>query len=111
MMDPLPLTFAPGAVAMRMGNAANQVLDEALSGDAYRRTCLGLPLPDGQSVAGSNLFGTDYYYRYIRNELCPIASPNWSLGPSAGVWGLRLGSARTGSGGTVGFRAACYPEA
>lgn len=111
MMDPLPLTFAPGDVAMRMGNAANQVLDEALSGDAYRRTCLGLPLPDGQSVAGSNLFGTDYYYRYIRNELCPIASFSWSNGTAAGGWGLDLSHGRSVSYYAVGFRAACYPEA
>jgi hypothetical protein len=111
MMDALPLVLADGAISMKMGDGANQVLAEDVSGDSWRRTCLGLPLTDGQSTSGTNLFGTDYFYRYIRNELCPIASYSWYSGSTAGVWGLHLYNSRAYSSYYVGLRAACYPGA
>ncbi len=98
--------------AQRMGDGAGQVLSEAASGNGWLLTGLGLPKDAaGISPSGTNLFGSDYFYQYIRNELFLRSSLNWNYGSTAGVWGLHLGLSRTVSGDVVGFRAACYPGA
>jgi hypothetical protein len=110
----LPMTFrtdyAQNGFDKRFGRAAAAVLDADTSGDGWARTALGLPLAGGISdgTTGSNLFGADYFYQKLVNEMCPIAGGNWSLSSSAGVWSVYLYSARTYSNVYVGFRAASY---
>ncbi len=95
----------------KMGDATGQVLSAATSGAEWLLAGLGLPKDSGGlSGGGTNLFGTDYFYQNIRNELFLHSSLHWSSGSYAGVWGLYLSSARTYSASSVGFRAACYPE-
>ena len=98
-----------GAFAMRWGNAGNQVLSAALSGDGYRLTGFGLPQDVAAfSSAGSNLFGTDYYYQYVRDQLCPIVGGTWNSSTYAGVWSRYWINHRTLSHDSVGFRCAYY---
>lgn len=115
MMDAIatmPLLAAAGGTSFgqRFGNAANQVLSEATSGAGWLLAGLGVQKDsNGISSAGSNLFGTDYFYQYIRNELCALSGGDWNYGPYAGVWCVYLGHYRTASYNDVGFRCACYP--
>jgi hypothetical protein len=94
--------------AQKVGNGANQVLSAELTGNNAVLRSLGVPISLGASSAGSNLFGQDYLYQYIRNELCLRSGADWSGGSSAGVWASGLNDARTDSGGYVGFRSASY---
>ncbi len=93
----------------RYGNGSNKVLSDATNGTAYVLAGLGLPL-DGTAVSssGTNLFGSDYFYQYIVNELCLRSCGNWNNGSSAGVWVVGWSNDRGNSSGYVGFRAACY---
>lgn len=110
----LPMTlrtdYPENGFEKRFGRGANAVLDAATSGDGWARTAMGLPLAAGISdgVTGSNLFGTDRLYQYLRNELCPLVGGDWPNSSGAGAWAVYLVDARTGSSGTVGFRAASY---
>lgn len=98
------------AFAQRYGSGANQVLDESLSGAGWTKTCLGLVKSEaGINTSGTNLFGQDYYYQYIRNDLCALSCGGWGVGSAAGVWCLNLSTNRATSYDTVGFRCACYP--
>jgi len=94
----------------RYGKSTNQVLDAATSGDGWLRTGLGMPLSTGISdgTSGSNLFGADYMYQYIRNELCLILGAHWGYGSIAGVWAANWNDARAYADNLVGFRAASY---
>jgi prepilin-type processing-associated H-X9-DG protein len=113
MMDafvPVFVTSAGGVYAQRYGNAFNQVLAEDVSGADYLLAGLGLPFAvTGLSPGGDNLFGKDYFYQYIRNELCPISCAHWADTSYAGVWALAWHSYRTYSSSTVGWRCACFP--
>ena len=60
----------------------------------------------GMSSAGSSLFGQDYYYQYVRNELCVLSGAAWSDASNAGVWAAGLLDGRTFAGVNTGFRAA-----
>lgn len=86
------------------------MLDAAASGDAWVLTGLGVPLSTGISdgTSGSNLFGADLFYQYIRNEVCLLSGANWSNHLYAGVWAASLNIVREGSYDYVGFRAASY---
>ena len=100
-----------GALGQRMGSGANQVLSEATSGDAWLLTSLGFPKDgDGIDTTGTNLFGKDYFYQYVRNELCVLSCGIWSSTFVAGVWYSGLSVAREGSRFDVGFRLGLYPE-
>ncbi len=116
MMEPfapaLRTDYPSNGFLQRWGNAAQAVLDPATSGDGWTRTGLGLPAAGAAlSSSGTTLFGNDYHYQLIKNELCLIASLNWNNGSNAGVWGLLLNYSRPSSYNTVGFRSACYPGA
>ena len=110
----LPMTlrtdYPQNGFDKRFGRGANAVLDAATSGDGWARTALGLPLAAGISdgTTGSNLFGTDQLYQFLRNELCPFAGGAWGGSSNAGVWSVILSNARTNSIDNVGFRAASY---
>ena len=111
MMDAIvpPFKTANG-FGMRFGSGVNQVLSEAVSGAGWLLTGLGAP-KDGAGVdgTGTDLFGKDYFYQYIRNELCLIASGRWDYTSYAGAWFVYWDNSRGYSGSTVGGRFACYP--
>lgn len=113
MMEPFAPAFRTdypnNSFAQRFGAAANQVLDPATDGAGWRLSGLGLPKAMGGSTAGATMFGQDYFYQYIRNELCPRSGANWDLGTLAGPWAVYLSNSRTYSYGHVGFCAASYP--
>ena len=112
MMDAFAPPFKSGYVyAMRYGSGVNQVLSPATSGSGWALTGLGLPIiGSAVDATGTNLFGKDYFYQYIINDMCLISSGYWNGGSVAGVWGAVLGVARGVSNPNVGFRAACYPD-
>lgn len=113
MMEPFAFPFRTdypnNGIAQKFGNSANQVLDPATSGAGWQLAGLGFPKVMGASTAGSSLFGQDYFYQYIRNELCPISGMYWGGGALAGPWAVYLSSRRTDSYDAVGFCAASYP--
>jgi hypothetical protein len=100
-----------GAFAQRYGSSTNQVLDEATSGDGWILTGLGLP-QDSSAIdtTGTNQFGKDYFYQYVRNEMCVLSGGYWAYGSSAGVWSVYWHGSRASSGHGVSFRLALYPE-
>jgi hypothetical protein len=79
-------------------------------GDAAARSLskAGMPAAAGMSVSGSNLMGTDYYYQYIRDQLCVISRGSWDYGSNAGARSRLLSAARAGALTYVGFAASCY---
>jgi hypothetical protein len=110
-VPPFETAYPNNEFAQRMGSGANQVLDESVSGAGYVLTGLGVAKDaDGIDTTGTNLFGKDYLYQYIRNQLCVCSAGNWSSGSPAGVWNSLWSSGRTRSATDVGFRCACYPE-
>ena len=110
MMDRFAPPFGDGdTFAQRFGSGGNQVLSEATSGAGYVLSGLGMPKDgDGMDATGTNLFGKDYCYEYVINDLCLLVARNWLDSTGAGVWGAYFGKARHSSGPNVGFRAACY---
>ncbi|MCE5212111.1 MAG: hypothetical protein LLG40_11200 [Deltaproteobacteria bacterium] len=111
MMDSFVPPFKSGyGYAMRMGSGTNQVLSGAVSGAGWLLTGMGFPLSGtGVDATGTNLFGKDYFYQYVVNELCLLVSSYWYYGSYAGVWGVLWHHTRAGSHNYVGFRLACYP--
>ena len=96
---------------IKFGNGENQVLSEAISGDGFRLSALGIPEESaGLSAGGTNLFGVDGLYRYLRSNLCLISGGYWDNASYAGVWYAFWGRSRTSADSSVGFRAACYLE-
>jgi len=110
MMDLFLAPFGAGdAFALRYGSGANQVLSEATSGAGYLLTGMGFPKDSGGTDAtGTNLFGKDYFYNYVTNELCLISCAHWNGTSYAGVWCVYWDAVRGDSGSYVGFRAAAY---
>ncbi len=113
MMEPFAPAFRTdypnNGFAQRFGAAAAQVLDPATEGTGWKMAGLGLPKASGASSAGATAFGQDYFYQYIRNELCPLSGAGWNFGTFAGPWAVYLSSNRSGSYDSVGFCAASYP--
>lgn len=97
--------------AQRFGDGTGQVLSPATSGAGGILTGLGFPASAaGISTSGTATFGTDYFYQYIKNELCLLSGGSWYYGSPAGVWLVYWANSRSYSDGYVGFRGACYPE-
>lgn len=113
MMEPITLQlrtdYPNNGFAQRFGNAASQVLDPSTSGAGWQLAGLGLPKALGASSGGTSMFGQDYFYQHIRNELCPISGMYWGNGANAGAWAVPLLYNRTNSSDFVGFCAASYP--
>lgn len=100
-------THGSNQFALKYGNSASAVF--AMDTAANRALSMsGLPVAGGISASGSNLFGGDYFYQYIINQLCVRAGGYWDLGATAGVRARNLNSSRGGSYNYVGFRAASY---
>ncbi len=102
-------TYASNGFAQKMGNSANQVLSPDLTGNNAVLRSLGIPIVAGMSAAGSNLFGQDYFYQYIRNELCLRSGASWDYSSAAGVWASSWSFPRANSNSDVGFRSASFP--
>jgi len=115
MMDTIVPTFETGysnnGFSQRLGGSTNQVFAGDTSGAAWLKTCLGIPI-DANAIdtSGTNLFGKDYYYQSITNELCLLGCGNWGNNSYAGGGYLNWNTYRASSSVSVGFRAACYPE-
>ena len=101
-------TYPNNGFAQKLGNSANQVLSPDLTGNNAVLRSLGVPITAGMSTSGSNLFGQDYFYQYIRNELCLLSGASWTYGSSAGVWASYWYYDRYYSNNNVGFRSARY---
>lgn len=103
-------TTGGGAFAQKYGSGAYQVLDEATSGIGWVKAGLGLPKAETSvDTTGTNLFGQDYFYQYIRDQLCLLSGADWNTSSNAGVWASYWYSTRTHSNNNVGGRLACYP--
>jgi len=107
---PFETVYPNNGFAQRIGSEANQVLSEAVTGNGRVLTSLNLPKDkDGVDTSGTNLFGKDYFYQYIQNELCVLSCGSWNLSSLAGVFYSSWHNYRTYSHSGVGFRLACYP--
>lgn len=103
-------TYPNNGNAMRFGDGAGQVLSEATSGSGWLKSGLGFPVAlSGISADGTNLFGADYYYQWLRNDLCLLSGAYWGSTTGAGVWAASWIYYRTYSYYGAGFRCAAYP--
>lgn len=109
--DQVEVNFATGypsnGFAQRFGNGANAVFDWA-SPAGRALAMAGMPAAGGVSVAGTNLMGLDYFYQYIRDQLCVISRGVWDYGSGAGSRARLLSNSRTYAYGDVGFAASRY---
>jgi hypothetical protein len=115
MMDEFDMVFETryphNVFALRLGDGANQVLSSDPDGNGAVLRSLGIPLDaDGLSSSGSNLYGQDYFYQYIRDQLCLRWSGDWSNSSNSGPGALHWHSGRAYSSTNVSFRCACYSE-
>jgi hypothetical protein len=93
----------------QLGNTTQQVFAANVSGGNWRRTGAGMIASDlAVAASGAAVFGQDYHYQHIRNDLCPVAAGDWNNGVSAGPWAAIWSNARGDSLAYVGFRAASY---
>jgi hypothetical protein len=99
--------YPNNSIVQRFGNAGNAVFDWITSADRAR-SMLGMPAAGGVSPSGTAVFGNDWFYQYIRNDLCVISRGSWGTGSNAGVRLRNLDSPRTGAGTNVGFAASRY---
>lgn len=107
--DAVTLVFADGGgTVQRYGVGTNQLLSEATSGNNYKLTGLGFPYNPLSIGGGTNTFGSDYYYQYLRNDLCALAGANWADYTVAGVWAVDLRYYRTNSSAAVAGRSCLY---
>jgi hypothetical protein len=63
---------------------------------------------NGNSPTGTNLFGLDYYYTYVRDAMCLMVCYTWSNETYAGVWHVNFTNGRTVTHAAMGARSACY---
>ena len=100
-------TYPNNSFGQRFGNGANAVF--AWASAAERALSMaGMPAAAGMSTTGSNQMGADYYYQYVRNELCVVSRGDWSNGAYAGVRGRILYNSRTNAHYSGGFAASRY---
>ena len=112
MMDEVALPLAAEAGGSSMTRyVGSGALSSDTSGLGYILTGIGHP-KDVASLAadGADLFGKDYIYQYIRDQLCVRSGGTWSGGSAAGVFARGLVGTRSSSYASVGLRCACYPE-
>jgi hypothetical protein len=100
-------TYPNNAYGQRYGNAANQVFAWDTAANRLL-SMLGLPAASGMSPAGSNAMGTDYYYQYMRDQLCVTSRGHWGSGSNAGSRLRTLDVYRTYAHFAVGFACASY---
>lgn len=104
----LNTTVAANAIYdRRWGNGAAAAFRGGLSGADWTLDGLALCTP-GAVAGGASLFGSDYYYQYVRDLLCPVSGGTWDNTTLAGVWALNLGSPRANSNYYIGARSGLY---
>ena len=101
-------TYPSNGFGQKFGNGDNQILSSAATGNDWTLTGLGLPIADGVSTSGSNLFGVDVFYQYMLQDLCPFTGGYWTGSTGAGVWTLSLGYSREYASSVISFRSALY---
>lgn len=99
--------YPDNAYTQRYGNGSNAVFDMSSSNNRAL-AMLGLPAANGMSTAGTNACGADYYYQYMRDQLCVISRGLWSNGSNAGSRIRSLNDYRTAANYYVGFACASY---
>lgn len=100
-------TYPSNGFVQRFGNAANAVFDwETQAGRALAMA--GMPAAGGVSVSGTNQMGLDYFYQYIRDQLCVVSRGYWADGSNAGSRYRFLNYYRPGASAYVGFAASRY---
>lgn len=105
----LAFNSTPGSngFVQKYGSGANAVFDwSTAAGRALAMA--GMPAAGGVSPAGTNLMGLDYFYQYIRNELCVVSRGSWDYGANAGVRARLLFNYRANATYYVGFAASRY---
>jgi len=110
-MSPVALNFAttyPNNGFVQRYGGAGATFSGATSGAGWHLDGLGMPQTTGISSAGTNQYGTDYYYQYVRDLLCVLSGGHWSSAAFAGVWFAYLYYNRANANVYVGFRAASY---
>jgi len=105
------LDYPNNGFAQRFGNGSGLVFSNANTGNDWTLTGLGIPKTTGISTSGTNAYGQDYYYQYVRDQLCVLSGGYWVNGTNAGVWNSYLNYLRADSNYLVGFRSASYPVA
>lgn len=105
-----PEFLTANGFSQRYGTGANQVLSTNLSGNDFKLLQMGFPIQDGVDSTGTNLFGKDYFYENIQNELCVRSCGSWVRVSYAGVWSVYWSRYRASSDYSVGVRCACYPD-
>lgn len=99
--------YANNGAAQRYGNGANAVFDMSTS-NGRALAMAGLPAAGGMSPSGTNAAGQDYFYQYVRDQLCAISRGGWNNGVLAGVRARHLNDARAYARTSVGVAAASY---
>ena len=101
--------YPKNGFVQRYGSGSNQVLASNISGTNYILTGLGFPYQSTSvDTTGTNLFGKDYYYQYIVNQLFMRSVGAWSAGSAAGCSAVHWHDARAYSNNSVSFRLAMY---
>jgi hypothetical protein len=95
-----------GSGATKTYGSVGQVFSDAMSGNAWNWAGAGGMLTTGQG--GTNPFGSDGFWDYKPNKMCPRSGGGWYSSSGAGVWALHLTTDRAHSDGGGGFRAALY---
>lgn len=93
--------------AQRYGNGANAVFDMSTS-NGRALAMMGMPALGGVSPSGTNAMGLDYFYQYIRDQLCVISRGAWYDGSHAGGRFRALNAHRPASATPVGLACASY---
>lgn len=112
-MDPITVPmrtdYPNNSANQRYGNGASAVLSPATAGNGWLLASLALPLLDGMSGNGTNLFGQDFFLQSIRNLFCPVSGWNWSSTTGSGSFSAGLFAGRTDANPGIGLRCASYP--
>ena len=92
-------------MSAKLGNS----LVGQFGGVGYILAGMGFPKDaNGNSPTGTNLFGLDYYYTYVRDAMFLVVSCTWYDPAAAGVWGVGFSNNRTYTYVNRGARSACY---
>ena len=99
--------YPNNGLGLRYGNAAVAVFDMATAGGRVN-AMMGMPAALGVSSGGSNAMGLDYFYQYIRDQLCVLSRGSWNAGSYAGSRFRVLHYNWTVAATDVGFACASY---
>ena len=58
--------------------------------------------------SGSNQFGNDGFYKFIRDGLCVVVSGSWDNGSNAGTWSANWSTGFLDSNWSVSARSCLY---